>query len=105
MNYDVPQFMGLDENEKGNRIGDFLHAYQWEAGDIPQRVIDRLQGTFRQPDVLGFLFIMGLSIAFEPVDYVLTAVDVIQALSEDDIESAIGNFILGVTPFVSSKLD
>ena len=105
LNYDVPQFTGLDENEKENRIGKFLREYHEEAQLRPEDVIDRLQGTFRQPDVLGFLFIMGLSIAFEPVDYALTAVDVIQALSEGDTESAIGNFILGVTPFVSSKLD
>ena len=48
---------------------------------------------------------MGLTMVFEPLDYALTAVDVIRALSEGDYESAIGNFILGVTPFVSSKLD
>ncbi|MCY4537967.1 MAG: hypothetical protein OXE52_07020 [Chloroflexi bacterium] len=105
LNYDVPQFMGLDANEKDNRIGDFLHAYHGVARDNPEGVIDRLQGTFHQPDVLGFLFVMGLSIAFEPVDWALTAVDVIDALSEGDVESAIGNAILGAAPIVNSKLD
>ena len=105
LNYDVPQFIGLDENEKENRIGDFLHEYHRVARDTPQRVIDRLQGTFRQPDVLGFLFIMGLTMAFEPVDWALTTVDVVHALSEGDVESAIGNAILGALPGVSSKLD
>ena len=105
LNYDVPRFMSLDENEKDNRIGNFVIEYHEKAQLRPEDVIDRLQGTYHQPDVLGFLFIMGLSIAFEPVDYALTAVDVIQALAEGDRESAIGNFILGVTPFVSSKLD
>ena len=103
LNYDVHNFIGLGANE--GRLADFLDEYRWVARDTPQGVIDRLQGTFRKPDVVGFLFIMGLSIVFEPVDYVLTAVDVIQALSEGDIESAVGNVILGATPFVSSKLD
>ena len=97
--------MSLDENEKGNRIGDFVHAYHDVARVDPENAVDRLQGKTRQPDALGFFFIMGLSIVFEPVDYVLTAVDVIQALSEGDTESAIGNIILGVTPFVSSRMD
>ena len=105
LNYDVPRFMGLDENEKGNRIGKFLREYHEKAQLRPEDVIDRLQGTYHQPDVLGFLFIMGLSIAFEPVDYVLTAVDVIQALSEGDTESAVGNFLLGASPFLNSKMD
>ena len=35
----------------------------------------------------------------------LTTVDVIQALSEDDIESAVGNFLLGASPFLNSKMD
>lgn len=105
LNYDVPRFMSLDENEKDNRIGNFLHEYREEAYLNPEDVIDRLQGTYRQPDVLGFLFIMGLSIAFEPVDYALTAVDVIQALSEGDIESAVGNAILGAAPLVNSRMD
>jgi len=105
LNDDVRHFMSLDENEKGNRIGDFVHAYQDVARVDPENAVDRLHGKTRQPDVLGFFFVMGLSIVFEPVDYVLTAVDVIQALSEGDTESAIGNFILGVTPFVSSKMD
>ena len=48
---------------------------------------------------------MGLTMAFEPVDWVLTTVDVINTLSDGDIESAIGNVILGAVPSVSSKLD
>ena len=105
LNYDVQQFMSLDENEKGNRIGNFVNEYIEETRIAPKDAIGRLQSTIHQPDVLGFLFIMGLSIAFEPVDYALAAVDVIQALSEGDEEAALGNFILGVTPFVSSKMD
>ena len=105
LNYDVRSFVGRDEHEIQLRISDFLKDFTAEAGDTPEGAIDRLQGAFRQPDVLGFLLVMGLSIAFEPVDYALAAVDVIQALSEGDTESAIGNIILGVTPFVSSKLD
>ena len=105
LNYDVPRFWNDDENEKENRIGNFVIAYQKEARFTVDDVIDRLQGTYHQPDVLGFLFIMGLSIAFEPVDYVLTAVDVIQALSEGDTESAVGNFLLGAAPGLNSKMD
>ena len=66
LNYDVPNFIGLEENE--SQIPDFLREFHWVARDTPQGVIDRLQGTFRQPDVLGFLFIMGMTMAFEPVD-------------------------------------
>ena len=98
-------FVKSDEHAIQLRISDFMKDYTSVAGDTPEGVIDRLQGTFHQPDVLGFLFIMGLSIAFEPVDYVLTTVDVIQALSEDDIESAVGNFLLGASPFLNSKMD
>ena len=104
LNYDVPQFMGLDANEKDNRIGDFLHAYHGVARDNPEGVIDRLQGTFRQPDVLGFFFVMGLSIAFEPVDYVLTAVDVIDALSKGDKKSAALHFFAGAAPLLKSGM-
>ena len=103
LNYDVLQFISLDENE--SQIPDFLREYHWVARDTPQGVIDRLQGTFRQPDVLGFLFIMGFTMAFEPVDWALTTVDVINALSEGDIESAVGDFILGAIPFASSRMD
>ena len=103
LNYDVRQFLALDENE--SRIPQFLKEYQGITGDTPENVVSRLHNNYRQPDVVGFLFVMGLSIAFEPVDYALAAVDVIQALSEGGIESAIGNAILGAAPFVSSKLD
>ena len=51
---------------------------------------------------------MGLtvgSMVFEPLDWALTTVDVINALSEGDVESAVGNFILGVVPFASSRMD
>jgi len=105
LNYDVLPFLRRDEHEIQMRISTFMTDFVSAARDTPEGVIDRLQGTFRQPDVLGFLFIMSISIAFEPVDWALTTVDIIQALSEDDIESAIGNAILGATPFVSSQLD
>lgn len=85
LNYDVPRFMGFDENEKENRIGKFVRDYHRVAGDIPEGVIERLQGIYRQPDVLGFRVVLGFSIAFALVDYALTASDVIQALFEDDI--------------------
>ncbi len=103
LNYDVQHFLGLNENEI--LIQDFMKEYAWVTDDTPDGVIDRLQGTFHRPDVLGFLFIMGLSMAFEPVDWVLTIHDIFIALSEDDVESAIGNAILGAAPLVSSKLD
>ena len=97
----TPEF---DENELEYRIGDFLHEYHRVEQDTAESVIDRLQGTFRQPDVLGFLFIMGLSIAFEPVDYVLTAVDVIQALSKGDKKSAGLHLLFGAAPLLKSGM-
>lgn len=105
LNYDVLPFVKSDEHAIQLQIADFMKDYTSEAGDTPEGAIDRLQGTFRQPDVLGFFFVMGLSIVFEPVDYVLTTVDVIQALSEGDTESAIGNAILGAAPLLNSKMD
>ena len=72
LNYDVLPFVKSDEHGIQLQIADFMKDYTSEAGDKPEGAIDRLQGTFQQPDVLGFFFVMGLSIVFEPVDYVLT---------------------------------
>ena len=47
---------------------------------------------------LDFYSITGLTMAFEPVDWALTTVDVINALSEGDIESAVGDFITWCHP-------
>ena len=104
LNYDVLPFVSRDEYEIQLRISDFMTDYASAARDTPEGVIDRLQGTFHQPDVLGFLFVMGLSIAFEPVDYVLTAVDVIQALSEGDKKSAGLHLLFGAAPLLKSGM-
>lgn len=100
--YHVIPLRGSDQDPLAAQL---FRSYTKVAGVSPQAAVDRLQGTYREPDVLGFLFVMGLTMFFEPLDYVLTAVDVIQALSERDFESAVGNFILGVTPFASSRMD
>ena len=101
--HNVIPLRGSDQDPEAAQL---FRSYSKVAGvSSPQEAVDRLQGTYRQPDVLGFLFVMGLTMLVEPVDWVLTTVDVINALSEGDVESAVGNFILGVVPFASSKMD
>ena len=102
LNYNVIPLRGSDQDPLAAQL---FRSYSKVAGVSPQDAVDRLQGTYREPDVLGFLFVMGLTMLVEPVDWALTTVDVIDALSEGDIESAIGNFVLGALPFASSKMD
>ena len=105
IHYVIP-LRGSDQDPQAAQL---FRSYSKVAGvSSPQDAVDRLQGTYREPDVLGFLFVMGLtvgSMVFEPLDWALTTVDVINALSEGNIESAVGNFILGVVPFASSRMD
>ena len=103
LRHDVLPFLNLDENE--SQIPDFMRDYVEIARDVPERVVSRLQGSYHRPDVAGFLFLLGLAMVFEPVDWALTVHDVLVDLSEGDVESAIGNAILGAAPIVSSKLD
>ncbi len=100
--YHVIPLRGSDQDPLAAQL---FRSYTQAAGVSPQDAVDRLQGTYREPDVLGFLFVMGLTMLVEPLDWALTTVDVINALSEGDIESAVGNFILGVAPFASSRMD
>jgi len=103
--HNVIPLRGSDQDPLAAKL---FRSYSQVAGVSPQDAVDRLQGTYREPDVLGFLFVMGLtvgSMVFEPLDWALTTVDVINALSEGDIESAVGNFILGVVPLASSRMD
>ena len=55
------------------------------------------------PDLTLLLFIG--SMFFEPLDWVMTAADVAQALEEGDVGGAVLNAFLGLMPFVSSKTD
>ena len=100
--HNVIPLRGSDQDPLAAQL---FRSYTEAAGVSPQDAVDRLQGTYREPDVLGFLFVMGLTMLVEPLDWVLTTVDVINALSEGDVESAVGNFILGAVPFASSRMD
>ena len=103
--HDVIPLRGSDQDPLAAQL---FRSYSKVAGVSPQDAVNRLQGTYREPDVLGFLFVVGLtvgSMVFEPLDWALTTVDIINALSEGDIESAVGNFVLGVVPFASSRMD
>ncbi len=63
-----------------------------------------LTGTHQPPpDLTLFLFIG--SLFFEPLDWVLTAIDVIEAIEEGDLGAALGNAILGLLPFVPGSAD
>ncbi|MCY4021355.1 MAG: hypothetical protein OXG39_18250 [Chloroflexi bacterium] len=55
------------------------------------------------PDLTLLLFVG--SLFFEPLDWVMTAADVAQALEEGDVGGAVLNAFLGLMPFVSSKAD
>ncbi|MCY4536600.1 MAG: hypothetical protein OXE52_00055 [Chloroflexi bacterium] len=55
------------------------------------------------PDLTLLLFVG--SLFFEPLDWVLTAADVAEALEEGDVGGAVLNAFLGLMPFVSSKTD
>ena len=103
--HNVIPLRGSDQDPLAAQL---FRSYSKVAGVSPQDAVDRLQGTYREPDVLGFLFVVGLtvgSMVFEPLDWALSTVDIINALSEGDIESAVGNFVLGVVPFASSRMD
>ena len=62
-----------------------------------------LTGTNSQPDLSLFVFVA--SIFFEPLDWALTTLEVIDAVSRGDIGGALGNALLGIVPFVPGSAD
>ena len=68
--------------------------------DIEPRI---LTGTNSQPDLSLFVFVA--SIFFEPLDWALTTLEVIDAISRGDIGGALGNALLGIVPFVPGSAD
>ena len=68
--------------------------------DIEPRI---LTGTDSQPDLSLFVFVA--SIFFEPLDWALTTLEVIDAISRGDIGGALGNALLGIVPFVPGSAD
>ena len=62
-----------------------------------------LTGTNSQPDISLFVFVA--SIFFEPLDWALTTLEVIDAVSRGDIGGALGNAFLGLIPFVPGSAD
>ena len=103
LRHDVLPFLNLDENE--SQIPDFMRDYVEIARDVPERVVSRLQGRDHRPDVAGFLFLLGLTMAFEPADWALTIPEVIEAASRGDWGAALLDTGLMLLPGVSGYTD
>ncbi len=82
---------------------EFRNRY-FDSGYSPlNEDFQRLSGTYQSPDYSLFAFV--LSIVFEPVDWVLTGAEVVDAASKGDWGSALIDFLLSIAPFVSGRVD
>ena len=104
---EVLPFLRADENEEDNRIGNFYRRYQLVARDTPENVLGRLVSSYQKPDVVGIFFMLGFlagSIVSEPIDWLATSVDVMDALLRGDKESAGLHAFFGGAPILKSPM-
>jgi len=104
---EVLPFVRADENEEGNRIGQFYRRYQLVARDTPENVLRRLTSSYKKHDVVGFFFMMGflgVSVLSEPIDWAVTSVDVTDALLRGDLGSAGLHTFFGGAPVLKSPM-
>ena len=90
----------LDFNDPSSADWGMIH----NAAGFIEMEPKMLTGTRNLGPDLTLLLFVG-SLFFAPLDWVMTAADVAEALEEGDVGGAVLNAFLGLMPFVSSKTD
>lgn len=71
--------------------------------NTPREISEKLTGTYEPADYNGLLFVA--SVLFEPVDWIVTGVEVVNDLSKGNWGSAALNTGLAIMPFVGGWMD
>mgnify|MGYP001329932182 CR=1 FL=1 len=85
----------MQQRRERNAIEDAMHA----AAELHSA----FENTYRSPDYS--LLLLVASIVCEPADWIITGVEIVQDIRNEDWGNALLNFGLLVTPFVSGSLD
>ena len=94
---------GMFLSDYDSSVFEFRREYSRRGYSTLNEDFQRLSGTYQSPDYSLFAFV--LSIAFEPVDWVLTGAEVVDAASRGDWGAALIDFLLAAAPFVSGRMD